>query len=82
MIVIPFMTDQPLNAKRIEELHLGKKLEYKNITSEMIRTTTLSVMEDPSIHKQVLEIKKEMRSKNANVFGVNVITEYMSEYCF
>ena len=30
MIVIPFMTDQPLNAKRIEELHLGKKLEYKN----------------------------------------------------
>lgn len=81
MIVIPFMTDQPLNAKRIEELHLGKKLEYKNITSEIIRTTTLSVMENSSIHKQTLEMKKEMCSKNANVFGADVIAEYMSKYC-
>ncbi|MBD5462435.1 MAG: hypothetical protein HDR24_05170 [Lachnospiraceae bacterium] len=69
-----------LNAKRIKELHLGKKLKYKNITSEAIRTTTLSVMENSSIHKQTLEMKKEMRSKNANVFGANVIAEYMSKY--
>ena len=68
------------NAKRIKELHLGKKLEYKNITSEIIRATTLSVMENSSIHKQTLEMKKEMRSKNANVFGANVIAEYMSKY--
>lgn len=81
MIVIPFITDQPLNAKRIEELQLGKKLEYKRITSEMIRTTALSVMENPSIHKQVLEMKKELRSKNANVFGASVIAEYMSKHC-
>lgn len=81
MIVIPFITDQPLNAKRIEELQLGKKLEYKRITSEMIRTTALSVMENPSIHKQVLEMKKELCSKNANVFGASVIAEYMSKHC-
>lgn len=81
MIVIPFITDQPLNAKRIEELQLGKKLEFRKITSEMIRTTTLSVMKNSAIHKQVLEIKKEMRSKNANVFGANVIAEYMSKHC-
>lgn len=80
MIVIPFITDQPLNAKRIEELQLGKKLEYKRITSEMIRTTALSVMENPSIHRQVLEMKKELRSKNANVFGASVIAEYMSKH--
>jgi len=29
--VIPFITDQPLNQKRIEELQLGKKLEYKKL---------------------------------------------------
>lgn len=81
MIVIPFITDQPLNAKRIEELQLGKKLEYKKITSEVIRTTTLSVMENSSIHKQVLEMKKDMRSKNANDFGASVIAEYMSKHC-
>lgn len=81
MIVIPFITDQPLNAKRIEELQLGKKLEFRKITSDVIRTTTLSVMKDPSIHKQVLEMKKEMRSKNANVFGANIIAEYMSKRC-
>ena len=81
MIVIPFITDQPLNAKRIEELQLGKKLMFRKITSEMIRATTLSVMKNPAIHEQVLEMKKEMRSKNANVFGANVIAEYMSKYC-
>ena len=81
MIVIPFITDQPLNAKRIEELQLGKKLELKKITSEMIKTTTLSVMKNSAIHKQVLEMKKEMCSKNANVFGADIITEYMSKQC-
>ncbi|MDE6593067.1 MAG: hypothetical protein K2K57_08395 [Oscillospiraceae bacterium] len=81
MIVIPFMTDQPLNAKRIEELHLGKKLEYKNITSEIIREATLSVMENSSIRQQTLAMKKELRSKNANALGADIIDEYMSGYC-
>lgn len=47
----------------------------------MIKTTTLSVMKNSAIHKQVLEMKKEMRSKNANVFGADIITEYMSKHC-
>ncbi len=81
MIVIPFMTDQPLNAKRIEELNLGKKIEYKNITSEIIRDTTLSVMENSLIRQQTLAMKKELRSKNANALGADIIDKYMSEYC-
>ncbi len=45
----------------------------KNITSEIIRAAALSVMEDSSIRKRTLEMKKGLRSKNANVPGANII---------
>lgn len=67
--------------KRRRFYHTWRNEQYNGITSEMIRAATLSVMENSSICKQVLEMKKEMRSKNANVFGANVIDEYMSKHC-
>jgi len=39
VLVIQFMRDQPTNAGRIEKLGLGKKLEYRMINSELLRTT-------------------------------------------
>ena len=49
MVVIPFVSDQPVNAGQIEELGLGKKMEYKQITSESLKQTVFSVLHDEQI---------------------------------
>lgn len=75
MVVIPFMSDQPTNARRIEELGLGKKLDYHMINSELLRTTVLSVMNDKSISDNVLRMQKQMRAAPGNSEGAAMIID-------
>lgn len=79
MIVIPFMTDQPVNAKQIEDLHLGIKLEYKHITSELLRDTTLSILDNTPMLKSVSDIQKKMKASGGNKYGAELIMEYYDE---
>ena len=39
MVVIPFMADQPTNARRVCELGIGKRLNYKEISAKILRKT-------------------------------------------
>lgn len=76
MVVIPFMSDQPTNARRIEELGLGKKVDYKTINSELLRKTVLSVMNDKTISENVLRIQNQMAAAPGNSEGVAMIIDY------
>ena len=76
MVVIPFMSDQPTNARRIEELGLGKKLDYRMINSELLRTTVLSVMNDEGISANVSRMQKQMLGAPGNRGGADMIMEY------
>lgn len=76
MVVIPFMSDQPTNARRIEQLGLGKKLDYRMINSELLRTTVLSVMNDESILANVSRMQKQMLDAPGNRGGADMIMEY------
>ena len=37
MVVIPFASDQPVNARCVEKLGLGKKLEYSVINKDVLK---------------------------------------------
>jgi len=76
MVVIPFMSDQPTNARRIEELGLGKKLDYRLINSELLRTTVLSVMNDEGISANVLRMQRKMLDAPGNKGGAAMIIDY------
>ncbi len=76
MIVIPFMSDQPTNARRIEELGLGVQMSYKKLTSDNLRTAVLSIMNNENIHSKVKEMQKEMQNCPGNTEGVKWIMEY------
>ncbi len=76
MLVIPFMSDQPTNARRIEELGLGKKLDFHMINSDLLRTTVLSVMNDKVIASNVLRIQKLMADSPGNSEGATMIIDY------
>lgn len=76
MVVIPFIADQPTNARRIEELGLGKKLDYRLISCELLRDTVLSVMKDENILDNVLRIQRKILDAPGNQGGAAIIIDY------
>lgn len=76
MVVIPFMTDQPVNAKQVENLKLGKMVEYKQITSEYLRQTTISVLNNQNIFKNIRNIQKKIQAVHGNQYGADLIIGY------
>lgn len=79
MVVIPFMADQPTNARRIEELGIGKKLEYKCITSELLKETVMDVMKNENISHNVVKMKKAMAECTGNQGGAKEILEFYNK---
>ena len=80
MVVIPFVSDQPVNAGQIEELGLGKKMEYKQITSESLKQTVFSVLHDEQIASNMKKIQELIANAPGNAGGARMIIEYFNSY--
>ena len=76
MVVIPFMADQPTNARRIEEMGVGKQLDYKKVSSEVLHKTVMDVLADATIKENVVRMKEKMENCPGNLGGVQYIREY------
>lgn len=79
MVVIPFMTDQPINAKQIEKLQIGLTLNFKQLKSTQLRETTLSVLNDEILYKNVVNMQTKMHSVQGNQYGADLIVNYYNE---
>ena len=75
MVVIPFVSDQPVNAAQVEKLGLGKTLEYKTVTETVLRETAFSVLADESILDRVRNMKKRITEAPGNPGAVRIIEE-------
>jgi len=76
MVVVPFVSDQPVNARRIEELGLGKRMEYKQITSESLKQTVFSVLHDEQIARNMRQTQELITNAPGNAGGASLIIEY------
>lgn len=76
MVAIPFIADQPVNARRIEELELGCQLCYKKISSDAIKSAVFSVMNDSTILENVTNMKKKIAECPGNKGGAEYIMDY------
>lgn len=79
MVVIPFMADQPTNARRVCELGIGKKLEYKHVTSKMLRETVCAVLKDKSIANNTMKMKDLMSKCQGNRGGAEEILNFYNK---
>ncbi len=79
MVVIPFMADQPTNAQRIEELGLGRHLEYQKLDSEGLRSVVLSVLEDRNIAGKVACMREKLADCPGNAGGAEQIIKYYND---
>ena len=73
MLVIPFVSDQPVNARQVEKLGLGKLLDDKTITADKLKETAMAVMEDPQIRENLRRMQEEIAQAPGNAGAVRII---------
>ena len=77
MVVIPFVSDQPVNAAQVQRLGLGRVLDYKAITPEILRDTAFAVMDDMQIKKNMQAVQAEISRAPGNAGAVKMIEKYV-----
>lgn len=80
MVVIPFVSDQPVNARCIEKLGVGKKLEYSMVNKDILKNTVYSILSDSEIKKNVERIQELINAAPGNKGGAEIIINYYKEY--
>ena len=75
MVVIPFVSDQPVNARQVEKLGLGKVLDYKAVTADNLRDAAFAIMEDKQIQESLRKIQKEIAHALGNAGAVRIIED-------
>ena len=75
MLVIPFVSDQPVNARQVEQLGLGKVLDYKTVTADTLRNAAFAVMEDQRIWENIKKIRDEIVHAPGNTGAVRILED-------
>ena len=73
MLVIPFVSDQPVNGEQVARLGLGKILDYNSITSKNLKDAVFSVLSDQQILANVQAMKKAVANAIGNAGAIKII---------
>lgn len=76
MVVIPFMADQPVNARCVENIGVGKRLEYKSVNKDTLKAYVLSVLSNAEIKNNLAKVREYIRSAPGNSGGAKAIIDY------
>lgn len=79
MVVIPFASDQPVNADSVERLGAGRRLEYAAVTADSLKQAVLSVMKDEEIRNNLAQIRNEISQAPGNRGGAEAIIRYFEK---
>lgn len=79
MVVIPFVSDQPVNARCIERLGVGKRMEYTQVNCISLKETFLSVLSDGEIKDNLEKIKTLIDKAPGNAGGAEMIIDFNKE---
>ena len=76
MVVIPFSSDQPTNARSAEKLGAGKKMDYSSVDKDSLKDTVLSVLNDNDIRSNLLNMQKLIQNARGNKGGAEMILRF------
>jgi len=76
MLVTPFVSDQPVNARQVEKLGLGRVLDYQAITADKLKETAMAVMKDEEVRGNLREMQEEIALAPGNTGAVGIIEAY------
>ena len=76
MLVIPFVSDQPVNARYVEKLGVGMRLIYSEVDKTSVRAHVLSVLSSAEIKNNTEKVQELIKNAPGNVGGAELIIQY------
>ncbi|WHY55945.1 macrolide family glycosyltransferase [Peribacillus simplex] len=80
LIVIPQSADQPIIAGQVANIGAGIKLQMQSLTVNQLREAADHVLNDPSFHKTVSNIRESFQKSGGYHQAVDEIFEFKSQY--
>lgn len=66
MLVIPIGNDQPTVARQIENLHLGKSMDRKNLDAVTLRTASMEILNDTAFRTKLHKFQEKAQAAGGN----------------
>lgn len=80
LVVIPFHSDQPVNARCVEKLKVGRYLNYSTLNKTNLNEIVLSVLHDNDIKNHLIKVHEIIKVAPGNAGGVKYIIDYYHDY--
>ena len=77
MVVIPFVSDQPVNAECVERLGVGRRMEYSEVTPYTLKGKVLSMLTDEEIQEHMTKVQELIRNAPGNAGAAEMILDYV-----
>ena len=79
MALLPLVSDQPVNARQMEKLGVGKVLDYDSLSPEILREAVFSLAADPQIWKNLRTVQNWIADAPGNRGGAEEILRFYRE---
>ncbi|MFJ7981495.1 macrolide family glycosyltransferase [Lysinibacillus xylanilyticus] len=80
LIVIPLSADQPIIAEQVTNIGAGIQLQMQTLTANQLNEVADQVLNNPSIHKAVANIKESFKKSGGYQKAVDEIFKFKSQY--
>ncbi|MER7011801.1 macrolide family glycosyltransferase [Saccharopolyspora sp. NPDC000359] len=78
LVAVPQMTEQAINAGRVEELGLGRRLDPAALTAEQLRAAVDEVAADTGIRANLERMREVIRSCGGAVAGADALENHLA----
>lgn len=76
MVVIPFVSDQPVNARCVEILGAGIKMDYCDVNKDMLKNTAFLLLNNQKIKMRMNEIQNLIQNSLGNKGAAEEIIQF------
>jgi len=76
MVLLPFVSDQPTNARSMERLGVGRKISYSELRKGSLKQIIFSVLGDNEIKENLTEVQKLIEKAPGNRGGAKILMDY------
>ncbi|WP_427110307.1 macrolide family glycosyltransferase [Lysinibacillus xylanilyticus] len=80
LILIPLSADQPIIAEQVTNIGAGIQLQMQTLTANQLNEAANQVLNNPSIHKAVANIKESFQKSGGYQKAVDEIFKFKSQY--
>lgn len=77
MIAVPQGAEQPMNADRLVELGVARRVDAADATAEVLRTALLDLTTDEAVARRAAELRDQVRAEGGTARAADLIEEML-----